>query len=79
MGIKPLLYAETNDAVYFSSELKPLLDFDINREIDQTALENYFAYTYIPAPLTIFKSVKKNVARRMDQNIQRRCTKRNLF
>jgi asparagine synthase (glutamine-hydrolysing) len=59
MGIKPLLYAETNDAVYFSSELKPLLDFDINREIDQTALENYFAYTYIPAPLTIFKSVKK--------------------
>lgn len=59
IGIKPLLYAETNDAVYFSSELKPLLDFDINREIDQTALENYFAYTYIPAPLTIFKSVKK--------------------
>lgn len=59
MGIKPLLYSVTDDAVYFASELKPLLDFEISSDIDQTALEYYFAYTYIPAPLTILKSVKK--------------------
>ncbi|MBK9191998.1 MAG: asparagine synthase (glutamine-hydrolyzing) [Crocinitomicaceae bacterium] len=59
MGIKPLLYSVTGDAVYFSSELKPLLEFEISKDIDQTALEYYFAYTYIPAPFSILSSVKK--------------------
>jgi len=58
-GIKPLLYYKDDDKIIFSSELPAILSFDIDRSIDNQALNNYFSFTYIPSPLTIFSGIKK--------------------
>jgi len=59
-GIKPLFYAEKNGRLYFASEMKAiLLGQDITREMDETALACFFTLSYIPAPLTIFKGIRK--------------------
>jgi len=60
LGIKPLFYGEHRGSFYFASEMKAILAIsDFPREIDEGALVNYFTLSYIPAPLTIFKSIKK--------------------
>lgn len=61
LGIKPLYYAHLADGrLAFASELKSLLLLpDLPREIDRQAVEDYFAYGYIPDPKTIFTSVRK--------------------
>lgn len=61
LGIKPLYYAplETGHVV-FGSELKALLRWPaLPREIDEHAIEEYFALGYVPEPRTILKSVRK--------------------
>ena len=52
LGIKPLYYAVRPDGmVSFASELKALLiDPKLSRDIDVTAVEDYFAYGYVPDP-----------------------------
>jgi len=60
LGIKPLFYSITPDKILFASEIKAILqDETVSREIDFSALDAFFTYSYIPAPLTIFKSVRK--------------------
>ena len=61
LGVKPLYYAGLKDGVIiFGSELKSLLVYpDLNREIDPLAVEEYFAYGYVPEPRTIFKGAFK--------------------
>ena len=61
LGVKPLFYAELGDGLWvFGSELKSLLIHpDVKRNIDPRAIEDYFAYGYIPDPRTIFKNVYK--------------------
>jgi len=60
MGKKPLFYAESDDGIIFASELKAILeDPAFKREIDNKAIDHYLSLYYIPAPLTIFKGVKK--------------------
>ncbi|MBI4436594.1 MAG: asparagine synthase (glutamine-hydrolyzing) [Candidatus Omnitrophica bacterium] len=60
MGKKPLFYAEGDDGIIFASELKAILeDPDFKREVDRRAIDQYLSLYYIPAPLTIFKGVKK--------------------
>jgi asparagine synthase (glutamine-hydrolysing) len=60
LGIKPLYYINQGDKFIFASEIKGLLeDKDISREIDLKALDYYLTFLYIPAPLTIFKAIKK--------------------
>lgn len=59
-GKKPLYYSHVGEEFVFSSELTSLLEHpSISREIDPTALDNYFALGYSPSPLTIFKHVKQ--------------------
>jgi asparagine synthase (glutamine-hydrolysing) len=58
-GIKPLYYLVDDNKVLFASELKSLIAFNIPKEIDKESLHLYFQLTYIPAPRTIFKGVKK--------------------
>jgi len=59
-GIKPLYYRATDDGVSFASELKALLrQPGVSREIDPDGLEAYLAFSCIPAPLTIFREVRK--------------------
>lgn len=60
LGKKPLVYSYSNGRFYFASEIKALLSSpDINQDIDHDAIAQYFAYIFIPYPLTIFKSIKK--------------------
>ena len=59
-GVKPLYYSQTNNALIFSSELRPLLNYpDFNKEIDFEAVSSYLQFGYIHAPKTIFKTVQK--------------------
>lgn len=61
LGIKPLYYTVTaNGSVVFGSELKALLLHPgVRREIDVYAVEDYFAYGYVPDPKTIYVGVSK--------------------
>ena len=60
LGIKPLFYALHEGVFYFASEMKAILQYrDFPREIDQDGLASYFSLSYIPAPLTIFKHIRK--------------------
>lgn len=61
LGIKPLYYTVTaNGTVVFGSELKALLvNTDVPRDIDVYAVEDYFAYGYVPDPKTIYVGVSK--------------------
>ncbi len=58
-GIKPLLYVHDEDKFLFSSEMKSILHYGIEKELDYTSLHTYLQLNYIPAPNTIFKNVKK--------------------
>ena len=54
-GIKPLYYRAGDDGLEFASELRALP----RGEIDLDALEAFLAFNSIPAPLTIFREVRK--------------------
>ncbi|WP_281300086.1 MULTISPECIES: XrtA/PEP-CTERM system amidotransferase [unclassified Iodidimonas] len=61
LGIKPLYYAQTDDGMLvFASELKALLHYPrLGRDLDAVAVENFFAFGYVPDPRSIYQSVKK--------------------
>jgi asparagine synthase (glutamine-hydrolysing) len=60
LGIKPLYYAFNNGSIVFASELKSLSHVDdIAKEIDETAVEDYFTFGYVPDPKSIWRSVRK--------------------
>jgi len=60
LGIKPLFYAIIGDTLYFASEMKAILQYSFfPREMDMDALGAYFMLSYIPAPMTIFKHIRK--------------------
>lgn len=59
-GKKPLYYAFNNGLLIFASEMKTLLYCKwIKRDIDIMAVDRYLTLRYIPAPMTIFSSIKK--------------------
>lgn len=58
-GIKPLYYAWDGRTFHFGSELKAILEAGVSTELDVAALDDYFTFTYIPAPRTIFTAVRK--------------------
>ena len=59
-GIKPLYYRHTGDSLSFASELKALLPQpDFAREIDPDAVDAFLAFSFVPAPLSIFREVRK--------------------
>ncbi len=61
LGVKPLFYALLEDGrVVFGSELKAVLACpDVPRRIDPVAIEEYFAFGYVPDPKTIYRDVRK--------------------
>jgi asparagine synthase (glutamine-hydrolysing) len=54
-GIKPLYYRAAEGELAFASELRALP----RGEIDTDALEAFLAFNSIPAPLTIFREIRK--------------------
>ncbi|MFV8835517.1 XrtA/PEP-CTERM system amidotransferase [Aquisalimonas sp. APHAB1-3] len=61
LGVKPLYYAELPDGTLaFASELKALTVHPrFMRELDPYAVEEYFAYGYVPEPRTIYRQARK--------------------
>lgn len=61
LGVKPLFYALLPDGQFiFSSELKALKQHPaLPRELDPSAIEEYFGFGYVPEPKTIYKNVYK--------------------
>lgn len=60
-GKKPLHYAELPDgSLAFASEIKALLRLgEVRRDLDPEAVEDFFAYGYVPDPKTIYRSIRK--------------------
>jgi asparagine synthase (glutamine-hydrolysing) len=61
LGVKPLHYALLPDGTFiFGSELKSLRSYpNFPVAIDPYAVEEYFAFGYIPEPRTIFEGARK--------------------
>jgi len=60
MGVKPLYLGRSGDTILFASELKALRGHpEFRGEIDRDALAAYFRYSHVPAPLTIYRGVRK--------------------
>jgi asparagine synthase (glutamine-hydrolysing) len=59
-GIKPLYYRSRGGLLSFASELKALArQPGFREELDLDAVEAFLAFNSIPAPLTIFRGVRK--------------------
>ena len=59
MGIKPLYFIQTEQFFGFSSELKGILKFPIERKLNKNALFAYLQFMYVPAPMTMVQGVEK--------------------
>ncbi len=62
VGKKPLHYwfDPVRGSLSFASELGALVaDPEVPRELDPDAADCFFAYGYVPAPLTIYRAVRK--------------------
>ncbi len=59
MGIKPLLIYEDEHKLLFASEMKAILAYGIDKEIDYVSLKQYLQFNYIPGTKTIFKKARK--------------------
>ena len=59
-GEKPLFYVSARGLFAFASEVDALLQHSgVDRSLDRRALKKYFAYGLIPAPLSIYRAVRK--------------------
>ncbi len=60
VGIKPLYYGWVNNKFVFASELKAIEILpEFNARLNQEALNQFFIYKYIPAPLSIYEGIYK--------------------
>lgn len=60
LGIKPLFFEASSRGVAFGSELKALFALSSARyEIDPASVASFIRYSYVPAPHTIFRGVRK--------------------
>ena len=60
LGIKPLYYAVSQDRLLFGSEIKAIVAAAPELvEIDNRGLMQYFAFGYIPDPVTAFTHIRK--------------------
>lgn len=59
-GMKPLAYAEVDGGLVYCSELRSISALEyMDLQIDPLAVSQFFAFGYVPDPLTIFRNVRK--------------------
>ncbi|MEM9643400.1 MAG: asparagine synthase (glutamine-hydrolyzing) [Planctomycetota bacterium] len=59
LGIKPLYYVQTENALIFGSEIKSLLQHpDVSASLDHQSLAAYLSLKYVPAPRTMFEGIR---------------------
>jgi len=59
VGVKPLYYCSSGDNFLFASEIKAILEFGIERELDPEALIDYLTLSYVLGDKTFFKGVSQ--------------------
>ncbi len=60
IGEKPLYYGVQNGTLFFASELKAIrANLEFKPEIDRDALASFFRFSYVPAPYSIYRGIKK--------------------
>lgn len=59
LGKKPLCYAQESDFFAFASEFKALNIYPISKELDMQSVAMFFRLSYLPAPHSPFKNVRK--------------------
>jgi asparagine synthase (glutamine-hydrolysing) len=60
LGIKPLYYSIINGTFVFASEIKALTKYPgLKQEVDKEGLYHYLTFMVPPAPLTMFRGIKK--------------------
>ncbi|MBN2512093.1 MAG: asparagine synthase (glutamine-hydrolyzing) [Sedimentisphaerales bacterium] len=60
LGIKPLYYFDDGNRFLFASELKAIVaDVSVPKSMEIEALADFLSYGYVPAPKSIFRSIKK--------------------
>jgi asparagine synthase (glutamine-hydrolysing) len=60
LGVKPLYYAHTPAGFVFGSEIKAIIEHpQITADLDEEAFGHYLTFVSTPAPLTMFKGVRK--------------------
>ncbi|MFA6308016.1 MAG: asparagine synthase (glutamine-hydrolyzing) [Patescibacteria group bacterium] len=58
-GVKPFFYYFKDNKFIFSSEIKSILEHNVDKSLDFDSLNLYFRFLYIAGPRTIFKNIKK--------------------
>lgn len=60
VGIKPLYYANMQNAIVWGSEVKCLLAHpSLTRTLDKSALNEFLRWEYVPGDATLFSEIKK--------------------
>lgn len=60
MGVKPLYYTVAGDRLLFSSEVRSILTTGlVAKEVDESALMDYFSDQSIPYPYTVVKGIRQ--------------------
>ena len=59
LGIKPLYYYKKNNKFAFSSEIKSLLELEIDTNLDYQSINKYFIFRHMPRQGTPFEYIKK--------------------
>jgi len=60
LGIKPLFYTFDGKCLVFASEVRALLSAGISTDgLDPGALNDFLTYLYVPAPKSMFRSIRK--------------------
>ena len=60
VGIKPLYFARAGRELYFSSELKGILEHpEVERNLSPDGLNHYLSLNYVPCPYTLIDGIEK--------------------
>ncbi|MEM8638287.1 MAG: asparagine synthase (glutamine-hydrolyzing) [Cyanobacteria bacterium P01_G01_bin.54] len=60
IGIKPLYYAQHDNALIFGSELKTILTYpQFPRRVDLVSLNEYLSFEYVPTPRSMLQGIAK--------------------
>lgn len=58
-GVKPLYVSQIGAKLIFASEIKGLLEADVERRLDPMGFANYLHLGYVPGPVTLIKNIRK--------------------
>ncbi len=59
IGVKPLYYYHSAGKFIFSSEIKAILEHNIERRLNIEAFNHYLRVLYVPEPFTMFQGINK--------------------